>query len=543
MLPLEDTKRLAHAQSAHSARVSLRTIGGSTSMWWLWLALGVSIAILPVLLSLPFIKEPLGRDQAVYFTVVQSRSMPYASVFDHKPPLIYGWYALGVLMNDGRSSVQTVNLLGALQLSVAALGVSWVGLQLGGRRLGVLAGFLMALAAADQYLQFDANTEVFMLPPLVLSLGCYILGLRKKELRWFCLSGVLCGLAIMTKPVAVFNIIGMVGTLAWGAATRQATWSDSARWSAALIGATTTVIVLVAMPFVVNGTFGDFWHANVTYNLHYSSEVSIFAKLLRFSQINGGVVLGGLPIWTLGIFGAFFACRSMPSVPVAALLASGLGAFAGAASTGHQLPHYFVALTPFAALLSAIALIEMTHDWHLLRRRLHVELFLALLTLPMLIALLPLYTLDVNEAYKITHERIEAHRSIADEEVAAEIVSRTQAQDRIYVVGRETQLYVLAQRQPAAYYIRSAAFDVEPTTFDETMRDLRTYRPTLIIDTSIIQASERDQAGLFGYEDELTPGQRADLNALLSERYSFVTQIQHAKIYGLDRLAASGVAK
>jgi len=71
------------------------------------------MALLPVLLSLPFISEPLGRDQAVYFTVVQSGSMPYEKVFDHKPPLIYGWYALSMLFNHGQPSVQAANLLAA----------------------------------------------------------------------------------------------------------------------------------------------------------------------------------------------------------------------------------------------------------------------------------------------------------------------------------------------------------------------------------------------------------------------------------------------
>jgi len=507
----------------------------SASAWLLFCAMGSVVALLPVLLSLPFLSEPLGRDPAVYFTVVHSGTLPYAEVFDHKPPLIYVWYALSMFMSGGEPSRQIVNLLAALQLSATALAAGWIGLLLGGRRLALVAGLLMALVVSNRYLQFDANTEVFMLPPLVLSVALSIVGLRRRQMRWFCLAGAFCGLAMMTKTVAIFNLVAMVAALAWGAATGQVPWSNARRWSAALVGCSALIVVLTAVPFIASGTFGEFWHANVTYNIAYNAQVPIFAKLFRFSEIDGRVIVGALPVWTLAIIGAVLACRSIPTLPVALLLASAVGAFAGAVSTGWQYPHYFVTLTPFAALFAAMALVAMRNDWHSRSRRLHVELFLIALALPTLLALLPLYALDADQVYEITHDRVEADRAIADEEIASYIASATEPGDRIYNVGRETQLYVFSDRYPAGYYIRSRAFDVQPETFEKTMRSLEAEPPALIVDTSIMDFSEFDQPGLVGSRDELTTEQRMRLNGFLAERYDFQRRIKHATVYTLKK--------
>ena len=263
--------------------------------------------------------------------------------------------------------------------------------------------------------------------------------------------------------------------------------------------------------------------------------MSIFTKLFRFSEIDGRVIVGALPVWTLAIVGAVLACRSIPTLPVALLLASAVGAFAGAVSTGQQYQHYFVALTPFAALFAAMALVEMTNDWHSRSHRHRVELFLIALALPTLLALLPLYALDANHAYQITHDQVGADRAIADKEIAAYIASVTEPGDRIYNVGQETQLYVLSDRHPAGYYIHSRAFDVQPETFEKTILSLEAEPPALIVDTSTMDLSELDQPGFVGSRDELTTEQRMRVNAFLVERYDFQRRIKHATVYTLKK--------
>jgi hypothetical protein len=147
------------------------------------------------------------------------------------------------------------------------------------------------------------------------------------------------------------------------------------------------------------------------------------------------------------------------------MIGSSVAAFLGAVATGLQFPHYFVAVTPFAAVFAASLLIEIARGWSSsLRYRLHVELLLVVLIVPTLLALLPVHVLGVDRAFRITHDSYEADRAISDDKIASYVAEITSAQDAVYNFGRETQLYTLSERSPAAYQIRSSAFDVEPET-------------------------------------------------------------------------------
>lgn len=263
-------------------------------------------------------------------------------------------------------------------------------------------------------------------------------------------------------------------------------------------------------------------------------QVPSFAKIFRFSQVDGRLIVGALPVWTLAVIGVVMACRSLPPPAVALLIGSAVSSFLGIVSAGQQFPHYFVALTPSAALFAAMSLIEMTHGWGTsLRRRLHVEILVLVLGLPAALALLPVYVLSVDKAYEISHPKIDGSRAIDNEAIAAYLASISPPGETFYIVGREPQLYVLADRHPSAYYAWGGAFDTEPETFDRTLQELDARPPRVLVDTSIIEASELDDSDSEGFTDELEADQRAQLEAFLDEQYEFDRQIEHARIYTL----------
>src|SRR5690349_12406216 len=60
-----------------------------------------AILIIPILLFVPFLKEPFEGDEGAYGTIAQQMlhgALPYRDLFDHKPPLIYVWYAASFLL-------------------------------------------------------------------------------------------------------------------------------------------------------------------------------------------------------------------------------------------------------------------------------------------------------------------------------------------------------------------------------------------------------------------------------------------------------------
>ena len=60
-----------------------------------------AVSLIPALLALPFLGEPLFGDEAVYSAVgrgLLDGQLPYRDLFDNKPPLLYGWFALSFLL-------------------------------------------------------------------------------------------------------------------------------------------------------------------------------------------------------------------------------------------------------------------------------------------------------------------------------------------------------------------------------------------------------------------------------------------------------------
>jgi hypothetical protein len=151
------------------------------------------IAVLPVVLSLPFLGEAMDEDEGVYFSVAMFDRLPYGGVFDHKPPVVYGWYHLALLLHGGEASVATVRLLAAMNIGVAALGVVWLGSRYRDRTFGLVAGMAFSLATANQYTQPGANTEVFLLAPCVFGAACFLRGAQERRLWPMLAAGVLGG--------------------------------------------------------------------------------------------------------------------------------------------------------------------------------------------------------------------------------------------------------------------------------------------------------------------------------------------------------------
>src|SRR5688500_3169441 len=60
-----------------------------------------AILLIPIILYLPYHEEPFEGDEGAYGTIAQQMlngALPYRDLFDHKPPLVYVWYAACFLL-------------------------------------------------------------------------------------------------------------------------------------------------------------------------------------------------------------------------------------------------------------------------------------------------------------------------------------------------------------------------------------------------------------------------------------------------------------
>jgi 4-amino-4-deoxy-L-arabinose transferase-like glycosyltransferase len=482
--------------------------------------------LLVVLFQMPLIHEPMQNDEGVYFTVAASGDLPYVSAFDHKPPIIYGWYRLALLLNGGVASVELVHAMAAVLMALTAVTIYATGRAMAGHRLGVLAALAFGLFTADQYLQFNANTEAFGLLPLSLSLLAFVIGWRRGGTGWFALAGVFGAVATLTKTSMAFNLLALLAFLAWMGAERERSWKRVAVAAVALVGGAGAIACFTVLPWVVAGHFDQFWFANVTYNLKYTGALGAARVLDVVAEVKIATLMGGLVLWALATVGS--VAGHLPGRMKLLTLLWLAGSFVGIAWTGRQSQHYYVQLLPGAALLAGAGLAWFASRWSERRFRLHTYAVMGPATALMLISLSFVYLPSTDAAHLRKWEGSEyAKRNVAADIVAKRVAALTTEGDTIYNLGWESQLYALTGRTPAARVFRIANVEVAPELLDEVLADLEASPPALIVDTTF----EIDSGG--ERHDMLPRPVEEAFSSFIRSRYEFVETVEFADIYRL----------
>src|SRR4051812_46112415 len=132
----------------------------------------------------------------------------YRDVWLDKPPgatLIYA----GVFAITGVKMV-AIRIFTPVYVFVTALVVRAIAKQMD-ERIGWLAGFLFSFLSVNYFPEdmILLNTELLMLLPSCAAVWCFIRGLVRDDERvaYFIAAGMLTAVAILIKPVAVFNLL------------------------------------------------------------------------------------------------------------------------------------------------------------------------------------------------------------------------------------------------------------------------------------------------------------------------------------------------
>lgn len=493
-------------------------------LFWEIVAL-VLIAALPLFFFAWFWNSPFERDEGAYATVangILNGKVPYRDLFDNKPPLVYIWYVLSFLtFGEG---VASPRIVAAILLSLTTVAVYVETRLLFASGAGLMAAACFALSTGVPFVGLHANTESFMLLPLVASLLALTMGFRRRrQLWWFGLAGVLAGMALLTKQVAVWNLLALtlVATL-WR-------WDTVRSWSAVVPGSCVVAgaclaLGLAALPFALNGALGDFLYANTIYNFRY---LSVFSSGQRDFILERGLIFGAFffalagPLVVGATCGLVTQLRSNKSWAYHAFAAwVGAGAL-GVVTGGRFYPHYFSQIMPALAILTAVFVHQQLRN-----RGLRPVPALALLVAGVSISL----SVTTNALLYVVPDRTQAAFSRSgyqqkewekvSEKVAAYIALHTDPEDRVFNYGREPQIYFYADRSPASQYFYDWVYSYDPSTVTSTVDQLRQDPPKYIVDSV--------QPPLFSQADR-----EPELDTLLAESYQFVDTVEFAKIYRL----------
>jgi len=483
----------------------------------------VAICLLPVLVYLPVLRTPFVSDEGVYATIAQGLldgKIPYRDLFDNKPPLIYGWYAFSFLLFG--ESVVAPRIVAALLLSFTTLSLfGQVRMVLPGGVAYVAAG-LFALSTGLPFVALHANTEAYMLLPLVTSLAAFTIGMRRGRLGWFLLAGALGALAMMTKQVAVWNLLALAAVATWWR------WRDSGcSWRSVtpalcLIAGAAATTALIVLPFAGAGALSDFLYANLSYNWLYVGVLSVGERLvhlgqgvLYFTAVAGPLIAGA-------VLGLVSLLRGEKRPLDYLLILWALASVVGVVSGGRFFPHYFLHLLPAMAVLAAVVVYNRFSGGQL-RPIWKPGLVLGLLLVVMsLVTNGALYLAPKTTEKRVAEVVLERKQWESDSlALAAYIAQRTNPDDTIFNFGREAQIYFYSDRRPAVRYFSDWPYWWDQTTLTETIEALRTVRPTYIIDSA--------QPPLFDYGPYHPPVFRD----FLSQNYEYVGRVYFADVYRL----------
>jgi 4-amino-4-deoxy-L-arabinose transferase-like glycosyltransferase len=486
------------------------------------LAVLLALSLLPLAFLAPLFDAPFEPDQGAYATIAHGwleGAIPYRDLWDNKGPLLFLWYAASFAWLGESVVAPRVAAAAAAGLSVPFV---WAAARtLFSRREAALAAGLFALSFGNIYLQVTANAEVFMLLPLTAGLWAFAVGGRGGGLWWFLAAGALTSLAVFTRQSAVWAFVGYGVWLA----VLFVREPQERRRQARAMGALTLGGVLAAAPFAgyfaAHGALYELWHAMFAFNWGWTGEFPLYRKLVPPMILNPAPLLGGLVFWVLAGVGVW---RLLARGDRFAWLVLSFLLFSEAAvqTPGKLSPHYSVQLMPGAALAAGVGLPYIWERWRLGQRRLGIAVSAA--TVVTIIAAVFIY------ARPTPADRFEAQYTFRDyaqdaieaPAIAEAVEAMTEPGDYVYEWGRESEIYFLADRQPASRWLHNRPYTVDKSIMTEVIADLEEKRPAVI---------------LLTFEDNEFEGAKygppPELAAFLARHYDYAGRVEYADLYEL----------
>ena len=418
--------------------------------------LGASLLLIVVAVRAPLLPIPLERDEGEYAYIawrLGHNELPYRDWFDQKPPAVFYVYRLALMLPF--EPIRAIHFVALLFSATSACALFFLGLRFVSRFWAWLAAALFALLAADPLVQGTAaNTELFMLCPLILSQIAFVTAVNRqtKTVLFMLLAGALTGVAFMFKQVAIVNWLLITalfpvfvrGGNRWCATISFAAWSGTGLLA---------VLGFVVLYFFAHGGLRDFVENVFTHNLQYIGAVPASQRLEYCWGTLTTLARSQAILWLFAVAGLLGLFKS-GKVTWSALLTGWLiTSVIGASASGYFFPHYFQQLLPPLALAAAAGA-DRLHSARLLR-------FLPYGTgralLAAMLAILPVVTLW---PFLFTYAAAEAVRRIYPGDFFAEmphfaqrIEEVTPENKPVFIFGSEPELLFYAHRPSATRYI------------------------------------------------------------------------------------------
>jgi 4-amino-4-deoxy-L-arabinose transferase-like glycosyltransferase len=413
----------------------------------------VGLILIAAAVRIPLLGIPLERDEGEYAYIawrLGHNELPYRDWVDQKPPAVFWTYRAALALPF--DPVRAVHLAALLFSAASSCALFFLALQFMNRFWALVAAALFTLLSADPFAQGTAaNTEVFMLLPLILSQIAFLKAAdNPRNVLLMIGCGTLTGIAIAFKQVAALNWFLLIALYPIFAAAEKR-WRNSVVFVSWSTGGLFAIAAIVGLYFWTHHGLGELVGNVFSHNLEYIGAMTWSDRLQFCSETLTRLARMEVLAW-------IFAAAGLIALIVAgkgkwfALLAGWLfTSVIGVSASGYFFPHYFQQVLPPLALIAAFGAqwLSELRPWR--------SSWIPGALLSLLLAVLPLKTLW---PFWFSYTPADAVRKIYPgnffaemPEFAARVAQVTSSEQRVFVFGAEPELLFYAQRVSATRYI------------------------------------------------------------------------------------------
>jgi hypothetical protein len=485
----------------------------------------LGIIILTVAIRLPSLLHPQPIDSEGIYSVVANEIVdggrPYIDAVERKPPLLFWTYA-AIFKVAGKFNWKVLHIVALVWTLCAMAGLYLIGRELFDRNTGLIAAFFYAVFQhwwTWKNLAFDG--EMLMNLPII---WAWVIAFRRSSSRLrpeLFPAGALLGAAFLLKqPAAIAAVpLGIYPLLPSYRTSRSLTRTNSIIHAIMLTAGFFAAVGLVTIVLWKQGILHEaFYWTIADHDVPHVFWQKGIENTLAF--------LGAcLPL----VIGAIMACRDKSAIwagrraertaILGLLAASAIGAAAGA----RVYPHYYVQLIPPLALLAAPYYARL---WSRTMQPPHWLLRPAVTYAWLTFTVI---------AFSIIHWTGLAPRRVPSE-AGRYLSAHSSPDDRIFVWGRTSNIYLDAHRRPASRYISTFPLTghifggplpgvdtrnrIVPGAWENLQQDFAKHPPTYIVDVQNDSKTAQDPITNFPI-----------LAKLLKEQYQPVARTAEGMIY------------
>ena len=470
-------------------RDSVRTAAKPRAPWALLAVLAALVFVAWVRLRLADV--PLERDEGEYAyagRLILEGIPPYELAYNMKFPGTY--YAFALILALFGKTPWGIHFGLMLVNAATVLLVFAVGRRLLGDFSGAVAAVSYAILSVDRWvLGVFAHATHFVVLAVMAGLLLLLRAIDDRRTSSYLWSGLFLGMAVLMKQHAIFFLPGGALLVVWSGNRGgvRAIRASAKRVGMMALGA---VIPFAAAVFVLaaQGVLGRFWFWTIRYASAYVTEVPPAMAWSNFSEGIKYVTTANLAFWVLGALGlaALWIRRWAPRANVA--LTGLLAASILAICPGFYFrSHYFILVLPAIALSCGAALGFVRHALEAIVPRggavaLAGGVLIAAIGLYVTHERDYLFSMSPRRLSRTTYDKLPF---IEAEEIGKYLRDRTDANDRIAVLGSEPEIYFYADRKSATGYIYTYPL-VEPQPYaasmqDEMIREIESAHPRYLV--------------------------------------------------------------